>query len=58
MMKAKERYSALSTQRSQFLDVAVECSELTLPYLIQHDLRQRGNTKSLVQPWQSVGARQ
>ncbi len=57
MMKAKERYAALSTQRSQFLDVAVECSELTLPYLIQHDLRQRGNTKSLVQPWQSVGAK-
>ena len=57
MMKAKERYSKLSTARSQFLDVAVECSELTLPYLVQHDLRQRGNTKSLVQPWQSVGAK-
>jgi len=57
MMKAKERYSKLSTGRSQFLDVAVECSELTLPYLVQHDLRQRGNTKSLVQPWQSVGAK-
>ena len=56
-MKAKERYSKLSTGRSQFLDVAVECSELTLPYLVQHDLRQRGNTKSLVQPWQSVGAK-
>ena len=56
-MKAKERYASLSTQRSQFLDVAVECSELTLPYLIQHDLKQRGNTKSLVQPWQSVGAK-
>jgi len=57
MMKAKERYSSLSTARSEFLDTAVECSELTLPYLIQHDLRQRGNTKRLQQPWQSVGAK-
>ena len=56
-MKAKERYSTLSTGRSEFLDTAVECSELTLPYLVQHDLRQRGNTKSLQQPWQSVGAK-
>ena len=57
MNKAKARYDQLATNRSQFLDTAVECSELTLPYLIQHDLRQRGNTKSLTQPWQSIGAK-
>tara|TARA_R100001463_G_scaffold134369_1_gene196497 strand:+ start:499 stop:2094 length:1596 start_codon:yes stop_codon:yes gene_type:complete len=57
MNKAKARYDQLATNRSQFLDTAVECSELTLPYLIQHDLRQRGNTKNLTQPWQSIGAK-
>ena len=34
MSKAKERYDFLSTDRAQFLDRAVECSELTLPHLI------------------------
>ena len=34
MYKAKERYNQLSSGRTQFLDMAVECSELTLPYLI------------------------
>lgn len=37
MPRASERYSQLSSGRSQFLDMAVECSELTLPYLVQHD---------------------
>ena len=57
MYKASERYSKLSTGRSQFLDTAVECSELTLPYLVQHDTGQRGGKKHLLQPWQSVGAK-
>ena len=57
MMYAKERYSKLSSNRSQFLDTAVECSELTLPYLVQHDTGQRGGKKHLLQPWQSVGAK-
>ena len=57
MYKASERYSQLSSNRSQFLDTAVECSELTLPYLVQHDLRQKSGRKSLTQPWQSVGAK-
>ena len=34
MYKARERYSMLSSGRTQFLDTAVECSELTLPYLV------------------------
>ena len=57
MSYARERYSKLSTGRTHFLDTAVECSELTLPYLVQHDLRQKGGKVSLTQPWQSVGAK-
>ena len=55
-MTAKSRYDALSSGRSSFLDVAVKCSELTLPYLIQRD-EMRSSHKSLTQPWQSVGAK-
>ena len=57
MSKAKERYSQLSSDRHQFLDTAVECSELTLPHLITDDLRVRQNHKRLITPWQSVGAK-
>ena len=56
MTYARERYSKLSNNRSQFLDRAVECSELTLPYLVQHDTSQK-NRITLTQPWQSVGAK-
>ena len=55
-MTAKARYDALSSSRTQFLDTAVKCSELTLPYLIQRD-EMRSSHKSLTQPWQSVGAK-
>jgi hypothetical protein len=55
-MTAKSRYDALSSGRTSFLDVAVQCSELTLPYLIQRD-EHRTSHKSLTQPWQSVGAK-
>jgi len=55
--KAKHRYSKLSSGRSQFLDTAVECSELTLPYLVTRDESSRNKTKNLTQPWQSVGAK-
>jgi hypothetical protein len=54
---AKERYNQLSSDRHQFLDTAVECSELTLPHLITDDLRVRQNHKRLITPWQSVGAK-
>ena len=57
MYKASERYSQLSSGRHQFLDMAVECSELTLPYLVQHDNANKQNVKNLVQPWQSVGSK-
>ena len=55
-MNAKSRYDHLSSYRSQFLDTAVECSKLTLPYLIQRD-EYRVTHQSLKQPWQSVGAK-
>jgi hypothetical protein len=57
-MSAKARYDFLSSYRQQFLDTAVSCSSYTLPYLISEDLyRSRGNHKTLVTPWQSVGAK-
>ena len=36
--------------------MAVECSELTLPYLITRDVTYKGS-KTLLQPYQSVGAK-
>ena len=57
MYKAKERYNQLSTARSQFLDRAVECSELTLPHLIVDDLGVRPSKRKLTTPWQSVGSK-
>jgi len=56
-VKARERYNQLSNARQMFLDKAVECSELTLPYLIDDDISSRPNHKSLKVPWQSVGAK-
>ena len=56
MYKAKERYSELTSNRTQFLDVAVECSELTLPYLVTRDDNYKGK-RTLLQPFQSVGAK-
>ena len=55
-MKARERYEALSSGRNQFLDVAVDASRLTLPYLIKLD--DTDNTHATLKtPWQSVGAK-
>ena len=53
---AKHRYEALAGQRSQYLNTAVRCSELTLPYLIKQDDSSRG-AKTLITPWQSVGSK-
>ena len=44
-MLARERYNQLVTDRRQFLDKAVDCSELTLPYLIQDDTTSNLYTK-------------
>ena len=56
MSKASERYTQLQTSRTQFLDVAVEASELTLPYLVTQDDNYKGK-RTLLQPFQSVGAK-
>ena len=56
-MNARERYDQLSNNRRQFLDTAVDCSELTLPYLISDDLSTKPSKKDLKTPWQSVGAK-
>ncbi len=56
-MKARERYQQLRGNRSQFLDVAKECSRLTLPYLIHEDEDARQTHRVLKTPWQSVGAK-
>tara|TARA_R110002012_G_scaffold273724_1_gene459809 strand:- start:1686 stop:3311 length:1626 start_codon:yes stop_codon:yes gene_type:complete len=55
-MKAQQRYDELATERQLFLDVAHECSQLTLPYLISRD-NDNSTHKRLFTPWQSVGAK-
>ena len=55
-MHARSRYDHLTSYRNHFLNIAVECSELTLPYLIQRD-ELRSSHKNLRQPWQSVGSK-
>ena len=56
-MSAKQRYDRLSSDRSQFLNVARRASELTLPYLIRDDEGFTKGAKNLQTPWQSVGAK-
>ena len=56
MYKARERYEQLTSGRTQFLDTAVDCSELTLPYLVTQDDNFKGK-RTLLQPYQSVGAK-
>ena len=56
MTTARERYNKLSSNRYQFLDTAVECSKLTLPYLISREDESQ-NHRVLVTPWQSVGSK-
>ena len=56
MYKARARYSQLVSGRTQFLDMAEECSQLTLPYLVTQDENYKGK-KTLLQPYQSVGAK-
>ena len=55
-MTAKGRYDTLVSGRSQFLDTAVRCSRLTLPYLIQEENHSSPHTRFHT-PWQSVGAK-
>jgi len=56
-MNAKKRYDVLSSERSQFLDVAQQAGDLTLPYLIRGEEDPSGGMRSLTTPWQSVGSK-
>ena len=55
MQNARQRYNKLSSGREQFLNVAYDCAELTIPTLLM-----RNETTPYAQfktPWQSVGAK-
>ncbi len=57
-MSAQQRYSSLTTYRSQYLDTAWAASQLTIPYLIRKESDYtKGNTKIIKTPWQSIGAK-
>jgi len=57
VISARARYQELFTTRTEFLDVAVECAKLTLPYLIKDDHSYNESHKNLHTPWQSIGAK-
>ena len=54
-MSARKVYDRFAGSRSQFLNTAIECAELTLPYLVTEDTNSRPH-KTLRQPWQNVGS--
>ena len=56
-MTAKSRYDRLSSDRSQFLNVARQAANLTLPYVIRGEEEYQKGARTLVTPWQSVGAK-
>ena len=56
-MSAKQRYDVLSSDRSQFLNEAEQASKLTLPYLIRGHEEHTSGMKTLLTPYQSVGAK-
>ena len=55
-MSCRQRYNELQSERQQFLDIAYNCSQLTLPYLISRD-GENSSHQPLKTPWQSVGAK-
>ena len=55
-MSAKQRYDILASDRSQYLNIARQASELTIPYLVHEDDNATG-ARTLKTPWQSVGAK-
>ena len=55
-MSAAQRYNQLTSERQQFLDIAHQCAQLTLPYLIVRD-NENTTHRPLKTPWQSVGAK-
>ena len=56
MKNARQRYQRLSTDREQFLNVAYECAELTIPTLLMRNETPPAYAQFQT-PWQSVGAK-
>ena len=56
MNTARQRYSKLTSGRTAFLDVALDCAKLTLPTLMLNEEQKAEYTKFKT-PWQSVGAK-
>ena len=56
MKNARQRYNELSTDRDQFLNVAYECAELTIPTLLMRNDAPPAYSQFQT-PWQSVGAK-
>jgi len=56
MKNARQRYNRLSTDREQFLNVAYECAELTIPTLLMRNESPPAYAQFKT-PWQSVGAK-
>ena len=52
-MTAQARYEALSSDRNQFLQSAIDASKLTLPYIIKQD-EDNSSHKTLLNPYQSA----
>ena len=57
MDTAKSRYDFLTSDRSNFLDMAREAADLTLPYLIRGEEDYQKGARTLKTPWQSVGSK-
>ena len=56
-MSAKTRYDYLSSDRSQFLNIARQAADLTIPYIIRGEEEWQKGARPLPTPWQSVGAK-
>lgn len=56
-MPAKARYDYLASDRSQFLNVARQAADLTLPYISRGEQETIKGSEYLPTPWQSVGAK-
>jgi hypothetical protein len=56
MKSARQRYHELTSGRTAFLDIALECAKLTIPTLLMHEETTTDYTRFKT-PWQSVGAK-
>ena len=55
MKYARNEYDKLSRDREQFLNIAYDCAELTIPTLLMRD--EKSPYAQFKTPWQSVGAK-